>query len=561
MRLKLTIEYVGDLIVKNIAIILKQMEEDEVFTFVKELTKGLLKLGGVFIFALDRTGRVFCEGVRTVDVGVTSDYYEYNIGYYKKKYGIDYSISIGDMMNAANVRTSQRDETTILVEHTLCNGALIKERVRRDRYYKYADKIITIENYSDENKITDILDFVERPKRKHDVQDEELNIDVQLLQNRDSIYIYGAGLLGRAFYLRNKGLRDRIRGFVVTKKSSRETELFGIPVVEMASVAPAAESSVFVIAVCEKYIDEVLGTLFDYGCINICFPYYAAPFCYEYYKNNSENINEKEELLNLYSYYTGKTMDLDRVQTYNEKLQWMKYYDKSDKSAYTDKYLVRKYIREKIGEGYLVPCLGVWEKYDDIDFGSLPDRFVLKCTHASGYNVIVKNKNSLDHEKNRILFEKWLSIEYKHVAFANEYEGIYPRIIAEKMLEDETGELKDYKVFVFGGKARMIQVDIDRSTNHKRNLYTTDWEYIPCSILYPTAPNINVEKPKMLPELIEISEKISEGFAHVRTDFYICNDKIFFGEMTFRHGGGYEPFDPEGFGLEMGSWLKVGKEA
>lgn len=112
-------------------------------------------------------------------------------------------------------------------------------------------------------------------------------------------------------------------------------------------------------------------------------------------------------------------------------------------------------------------------------------------------------------------------------------------------------------MFVFNGKVKLIQVDIDRHHIHRRNLYTPDWEYLPYTILYPTAPEIMVEKPECLDELIELSERLGQGFIHVRADFYVVNNQIYFGEMTFSHGSGTEPFIPESFGYEMGSWMEL----
>ncbi len=138
------------------------------------------------------------------------------------------------------------------------------------------------------------------------------------------------------------------------------------------------------------------------------------------------------------------------------------------------------------------------------------------------------------------------------------YKDIIPRIIAEKYLEsDDGGDLKDYKVHVFNGRARLIQVDIDRQHEHRRNVYTTDWQYIPVSILYPTAPEVQIAPPPCLNELLSLSEVLGEGFIYVRVDWYIVGNKIFFGEMTFTHGSGVEPFDPDSFNLEMGSWMHL----
>lgn len=136
------------------------------------------------------------------------------------------------------------------------------------------------------------------------------------------------------------------------------------------------------------------------------------------------------------------------------------------------------------------------------------------------------------------------------------YKGIVPQILAEELLLTENGEdLKDYKIFVFNGKAKLIQVDIDRQHEHRRNIYDLEWNYIPVSILYPTAPKVIVEKPDCLQEMIIVAEKLGKGFKHVRVDLYICNNRIFFGEMTFTHGSGTEKFTPVSYERQMGDWI------
>ena len=208
--------------------------------------------------------------------------------------------------------------------------------------------------------------------------------------------------------------------------------------------------------------------------------------------------------------------------------------------------------------GYIIPTLGLWNHFDEIDFDALPESFVLKCTHDSGSIVLVPDKTKMDKAAARKKLEKGLRTDYY---FANKewpYKNVPRRIIAEPYLTDESGvELKDYKIFNFDGEPKLIQVDYGRFAEHKRNLYTTDWQYVEASIRYPTDPNHKIDEPKGLQEMLELAHKLSEGYPHVRTDFYNIDGKILFGELTLLHGSGMEPFSPPAFGLQMGRWLKL----
>lgn len=260
-------------------------------------------------------------------------------------------------------------------------------------------------------------------------------------------------------------------------------------------------------------------------------------------------------------YYAAfeKKLDLQNPKTFNEKLQWLKLYDR--RPIYTqmvDKYEVRRYVAATVGERYLIPLLGVWDKFEDIDFSRLPDEFVLKCTHDSGGLVICKDRNSLDIEAARKKIKRCLNRNYFYHGREWPYKNVKPRIIGEKYLVDESGsELKDYKIFNFEGKAKMIQVDYNRFSEHKRNLYTAEWQYIDAAIQYPTHPEIVIDKPRTLATMLELASKLSEGYPHVRTDFYSIKDKVFFGEITFYPESGFGQFTPEAFGRGMGDWINL----
>jgi hypothetical protein len=260
-----------------------------------------------------------------------------------------------------------------------------------------------------------------------------------------------------------------------------------------------------------------------------------------------------------YKLVMGTELNLDNPKTFNEKLQWLKLHDR--KPVYTtmvDKYEAKKYVGNIIGEEYIIPTLGVWDTFEDVDFNKLPEQFVLKCTHDSGGLVICKDKLSLDMEAAHKKINRCLKRNYYYHGREWPYKNVKPRIIAEKYMTDESGvELKDYKIFNFNGEPKMIQVDYNRFVKHKRNLYTTDWEYIDAAIKYPTDASVDIKKPEKLDEMLELAKILSAGIPHVRTDFYSINDKIYFGELTFYHESGMGKFDPEQFGVDMGSWIKL----
>jgi hypothetical protein len=257
-----------------------------------------------------------------------------------------------------------------------------------------------------------------------------------------------------------------------------------------------------------------------------------------------------------YKLETGFDLEIDNPKTFNEKLQWLKLNGyKPGYTKYTDKAQFKDYIKRRYGEKYVIPTIGEWERYDDIDFEALPDRFVLKCTHDSGSIVLVNGQQNLDHSFAHDRLDGALAIDYYWLGREWTYRNAERRIIAEQFVQDDYGELRDYKVFCFNGKARLVQVDLDRYTRHRRNIYDLDWNYLPLSILYPTAPEANVEKPVCFDEMIAIAEELSENIIHVRVDFYAIGKHPVVGEMTFFHGGGYERFKPNDWNYKMGEYI------
>jgi len=270
-------------------------------------------------------------------------------------------------------------------------------------------------------------------------------------------------------------------------------------------------------------------------------------------------LSDKTFLKFKYWALTGKKLNLENPMSFNEKLQWLKLNDR--RTIFTtmaDKHAVREYVKNIIGEEYLIPLLGIWVRPEDIDFDTLPKQFVLKCTHDCGSVIICHDKYTFDRDAAIKSLNKCLKENYYWQGREWPYKNITPVVIAEECLVDESGvELKDYKVFNFNGVPKMIQVDFDRFGNHRRNLYSTDWKYLGYTSRYPTDPNVVIKRPLQLEKLLDCAKRLSSGIPFVRTDFYSINEKIFFGEITFYHGGGMETFYPEEWDFKLGSWIQL----
>lgn len=269
-------------------------------------------------------------------------------------------------------------------------------------------------------------------------------------------------------------------------------------------------------------------------------------------------IDDKTYLCIMYFIYFGKLLHLNSPRTFNEKLQWLKLYDRHPEyTQMVDKATVKEYVASIIGEKYIIPTLGVWENFDDIDFENIPSSFVLKCTHDSGGVVICENKNLFDVEKARSKLLKSMK-NYYYVGREYPYKDIKPRIIAEKYMVDESHiELKDYKIHLFHGIPNFIQVDFDRFTSHHRNLYTIDWKPLGKAIKYPAVYEREIDKPIVLDEMLELAMKLAFNIPYVRADFYCIGNKVYFGELTFYHGSGFETFSPKSFDEELGALIKL----
>lgn len=258
----------------------------------------------------------------------------------------------------------------------------------------------------------------------------------------------------------------------------------------------------------------------------------------------------------------GYPLNLDNPKTFNEKLQWLKFYYRNPlMTKCADKVAVREYIKQKIGEKYLIPCIGVWDNPDDIDFDKLPDKFVLKVNWGSGQNIIVKDKSKLNIRETRRQLAKWMRPESNHYFMSFEwcYKDIKPKIIAEKYIEQMDGNLLDYKIFCNNGEPNFLFVAIDRGKDLRFNFYDLDFQKLPFKQHYENSNNI-IKKPKQFDEMLNIARILAEKFVHCRVDFYIVGDALYFGEITFYHFNGMEKFEPQEWDRKLGDLLILPKE-
>ena len=282
----------------------------------------------------------------------------------------------------------------------------------------------------------------------------------------------------------------------------------------------------------------------------------------------------------------GKKLDLNNPKSYNEKIQWLKLNDRKEfYSNIVDKYEVKKYVSDLIGEQYLIPTLGIYNNWNEIDFNLLPDQFVIKCTHDSGGMIVCRDKKNLDIKKARKKINKSMKKNYYWMSREWPYKNVKPRIIIEQyldfnntcsnnnesnyisseQLQKENG-LLDYKFMCFNGKVEYLFLDIGvigkgtgHSENYYRNIYDVNFNIQPFLETRKNYP-IKVEKPKNFEKMLDIASRLSKGFKHIRVDLYNVDGKIYFGELTFYHGGGLtNKFSPESYNDSFGELIDLKK--
>ena len=399
----------------------------------------------------------------------------------------------------------------------------------------------------------------------------------ELLSNYDKIYImYGSGFLAKFIfnYIYEIGLGDKIKAFVVTthafnpsgivlwqrffkenydQYSKLMTEVYGKELIEIEKFEAKSNELVLLAAlkpdrnemknICQKL---KIKNIIEIDLLDDVNYFQLAP--------------RNEILLKCwYKASTDKDLNLDNPKTFKEKSQWLKLYDpKADlKPLLEDKYLVKEWIKEKLGEQYVVPLLGVWDNFDDIHFDSLPNRFVLKCNVGSATNIVVKDKSNFDIKIAKEKFDKWMILHTHTCLMGEKYKTVKRKIIADQYLENEKDDLWDYKLWCFDGKVKFIQLDRKRFTKHVQRFYSTDWEPLPFIIYNHTLDEEIIAKPSALNDIIDIAQKLAEDFIFVRVDLYVIKDRIYFGEMTFEPLNGVIRWRPEDMDVKLGNMINL----
>lgn len=270
--------------------------------------------------------------------------------------------------------------------------------------------------------------------------------------------------------------------------------------------------------------------------------------------------SDKQYLKIWYRNRMGYWMDFDNPKTFNEKLQWLKLNDrKPEYTTMVDKNAVKNYVADIIGDQYLIPTLGVWDKFDDINFDALPNQFVLKCTHDSGGLVICKDKSKLDKKAAKTKIEKSLATDFYRLGREWPYKNVPRRIIAEQYMEDEKDkDLKDFKFMCFNGEVQSTFVCSDRATG--KGLHVTffdrDWNKLPFERHYPASIE-PIPQPINYHRMMTLAEKLSRNIPFVRVDFYEINGNVYFGELTFFPGCGTEEFNPVEWDYKFGQMINI----
>lgn len=273
----------------------------------------------------------------------------------------------------------------------------------------------------------------------------------------------------------------------------------------------------------------------------------------------SHLVPDKAFLKMRYRMLFSKKLNLHNPTTFNEKLQWLKLYNRQPNHInMVDKYNVKSLVSKIIGDEYIIPTIAVYDKVEDIDFASLPNKFVLKCTHDSGSTIVCKDKSKFDIEKAKNILNKKLKRNFFYFGREWPYKNVKPRIIAEEFVKDGDNEnLPVYKFLCFDGEPKIIQtIQNDKQPNESIDYFDTEWNLLELRQNFPNSEK-PFDKPKQLSEMLEIARKLSAGHIFVRVDLYVINEKIKFSEFTFFSDCGFAAFYPEKWDFVLGEWIKL----
>lgn len=264
------------------------------------------------------------------------------------------------------------------------------------------------------------------------------------------------------------------------------------------------------------------------------------------FKRSLRILPDKMYIKIYYRLRVGRSLNISSPTTLNEKIQWLKFnYRNPLQTIVSDKLLVRDYITHKIGDEYLIPLLGYWDTFDQIDFDSLPNRFVLKCNHDSGGLVICDGKEHLNYKKAQKIINKSLKNNFFYIGREYQYKNIQPKILCEQYISEDGNVPLDYKIYCFNGKPDVILVCKDRfmgnSNRARYQFYDQSWNYLPLNRDDDKLPKFDIPKPKNLDKMLEIATSLSEDFIFSRIDLYNIDGKIYFGEITLSPNSGFDP--------------------
>lgn len=384
------------------------------------------------------------------------------------------------------------------------------------------------------------------------------------------VCIFGAGTIGRCEgYDLIKAVGFRVDFYCDNHVAVGTVICDGIEVKDLQYLYENKENMLVFVCLSFKYQREVLEQLESHGITNI------VVVDSSYISQVMESIevadetvkqkyndcyDDKEYLKRKFKRIMGYDLNLDTPTTFNEKLQWLKLYDQNP--LYTkmvDKYEMKEYVKQVLGDGYTVPTLGIYESVSGIEWEKLPNQFVLKCTHDSGSTVICSDKKNFDKNAASEKLENRLKYNFYWGLREWPYKNVKPRIIAEAYLQDEYGELRDYKFFTFAGKVKALFVATEREKENvetKFDFFDRDYNHLEFTNGHPCA-DTPPQKPRNYEKMIEISEKLSEGIPHVRVDFYEVHGQVYVGEITFSHWGGMMPFKPSVWDKVFGSYINL----
>ena len=271
-------------------------------------------------------------------------------------------------------------------------------------------------------------------------------------------------------------------------------------------------------------------------------------------------MNDKKYIEKKFKNQMGYSLDLENPITYNEKIQWLKLYDRNSKYIYmADKYEAKKIVSNILGDEYVVPTIGIYDDFDKINFEELPNQFVMKCTHDSGGVIVCKEKKYFNYKEARKKINKNLKKNYFFYGREWPYKNINPRIIIEKYLEDSyQKEIIDYKFFCFNGKVEYLYISEGSHTlNQKIQFFDKNYLPIDCSRSDYNKFERIPKKPKNFDKMIEFAELLSKNIEHIRIDFYEINGQLYFSEFTFYTGSGYVPFNEKHWDFKFGSLINL----